>query len=82
MSLNVALFICDFMIGCLDLDGYCRRWGLTHAQIYCDRNTILVHDFREHTTMSQRHSVEMMESPPRVNNWDKIEVVLDSLKES
>ena len=21
--------------------------------------------------MSQRHSVEMMESPPRVNNWDK-----------
>ena len=21
--------------------------------------------------MSQRHNVEMMESPPRVNNWDK-----------
>ena len=32
--------------------------------------------------MSQRYSVEMMESPPRVNNWDKSEVVLDSLKES
>ena len=23
--------------------------------------------------MSQRHSVEMMESPPRVNNWDKFD---------
>ena len=32
--------------------------------------------------MSQKHSVEMMESPPRVNNWDKMEVVLDSVKKS
>ena len=30
--------------------------------------------------MPQRHSGEMMESPPRVNNWDKMEVVLYSLK--
>ena len=50
------------------------------AQVYCDHDT--VYDFREHTTMSQRHSVEMMEAPPRVNNWNKTEVILDSLKES
>ena len=32
--------------------------------------------------MSQRHCAEMIELPPRVNKWDKSEVVLDSLKES
>ena len=61
---------------------HCRRWGLACAQVYCDRDTVGAQGSREHTTISQRHSVEMMESPPRVITGTNSMVVLDSLKES